>query len=145
MNEPEGPKRALNAAWDGLPKFLVAATLALSLFLGGLGWGYRELRADVDAILVEQTSARLCSRISECGICQRVSDSIHEIRQSIIRSEGHIASHNDESIEWKNRIKSLEQKVYDIQTKPTARPDPFTGADGRELDQRIRTLERGRQ
>ena len=145
MNEPTGPKRALDAAWDGLPKFLVAATLALSLFLGGLGWGYRELRADVDAILVEQATARLCVRITECGICQHTADAIHELRQSIIRSEGHIASHNDESIEWKNRIKSLEQKVYDIQTKPTARPDPFTGADGRELDQRIRTLERGRQ
>jgi hypothetical protein len=39
------------------------------------------------------------------------------------------------------RIGNLEAKVYEIQTKPSSRPDPFTGTQGRELEQRIIELE----
>jgi len=39
------------------------------------------------------------------------------------------------------RITNLEQQVYEIKTKPSSRPDPFTGTMGRALEKRIIELE----
>jgi hypothetical protein len=40
------------------------------------------------------------------------------------------------------RISNLEQQVYEIKHNPTARKDPFTGTEGRELKQRLEQLEK---
>jgi hypothetical protein len=40
------------------------------------------------------------------------------------------------------RISNLEQQVYDLKHNPTARKDPFTGTEGRELKQRLEQLEK---
>jgi hypothetical protein len=39
------------------------------------------------------------------------------------------------------RIGNLEEKVYELRNKPSSRPDPFTGTEGRALEQRIQELE----
>lgn len=51
---------------------------------------------------------------------------------------------------WIERIKDnasaiheLEQQVSRLQAVPTARPDPFTGTQGRELERRLKLLEQG--
>lgn len=41
-----------------------------------------------------------------------------------------------------HRMGKLEKTVEDLQHNASARPDPFTGTEGRELDRRIKELER---
>jgi hypothetical protein len=49
----------------------------------------------------------------------------------------------EETLRERNeRISNLEQQVYEIKNNPNARKDPFTGAEGRELKQRLEQLEK---
>jgi hypothetical protein len=141
VNEPTGVKRAVNAAWDKLPEVLITSITALAVFGFGLWINNRDLRSSIDGVISEQAAPRLCARVGECGQCQRFADSIIDIRQTITRTEGHIDAHNRESDEWKNRIRELEKRVIDLNTRPSSRPDPFTGTEGRALEERIRGLE----
>jgi hypothetical protein len=43
-----------------------------------------------------------------------------------------------------NLLDRLREDVATLKQQPTARPDPFTGTQGRELEERIRQLERPR-
>ena len=45
------------------------------------------------------------------------------------------------ALERGTRISNLEQQVYDLRFNPAKRPDPFTGAMGRKLEDRIDALE----
>ena len=40
-----------------------------------------------------------------------------------------------------HRMDKLELAMEEMQRKPAARPDPFTGTEGRELERRIKQLE----
>ena len=51
------------------------------------------------------------------------------------------AEHARSAEEWYRRISELEHDVHSLQRQPSARPDPFTGTEGRELERRIRKLE----
>jgi hypothetical protein len=141
VDEPSGFKRAINSTWENLPKFVVAAIVALAVFVGGFWDSYRRLAFEVDHIRSEQTKDRLCARLSDCALCQRLATTLADVNAATFRAEDHIDSHNRESEEWKVRIRQLEQWRYEFSTKPAARPDPFTGTMGLELEARIHALE----
>ena len=50
--------------------------------------------------------------------------------------------HFRSAADWYRRITELERDVHALQRRPAARPDPFTGTEGRALDERIKKLER---
>ena len=136
-----GLKRAINAAWDSLPQILLSSVLALAVFLGGLWIGHRDLVAVVDGVSHNQQPAGLCARIEQCPVCDKLQALATDAKAAIAEARHHIDSHNAESLEWKRRIVDLELKVYNMAAQPTARPDPFTGAMGRMLEERIKDLE----
>lgn len=61
----------------------------------------------------------------------------------------HVVQHESTANRWKQRIvdieknlHSVERRVDRIETKPQARPDPFTGNDGDRLEAMIKELQR---
>jgi hypothetical protein len=86
------------------------------------------VQADIESCQTEQQPDRLCHRIGSCGAATNAS-------LSDLRSQ--IAGVKDTLTERNLRITNLEQKVYELAEKPKARPDPFTGTMGKELEQRI--------
>jgi hypothetical protein len=136
-----GIKRAFESAWEQLPHILLSAIVALTVFFFGLWLGHRDLVSVVDGVVADQAAPRLCSRIGECPVCERLIGVATEAKLSIAAAEHHIDSHNREAEQWKQRILALEQKLYDMSTRSTARPDPFTGSMGRALEDRIEALE----
>ena len=65
--------------------------------------------------------------------------------ESVVRALEYIESHERESDRYKNRIDALTEKMQALATDALARPDPFTGTEGRELERRIDTLEHLRE
>jgi hypothetical protein len=57
------------------------------------------------------------------------------------RAEKHILDHDREANEWKERIKRLEVQMEAVQTRGSARADPFTGTMGKALEMRIKAVE----
>ena len=55
--------------------------------------------------------------------------------------EEHVYAHDATADEWKSRIQTTEQRIRDLATDTTARPDSFTGSEGRVLSGRISVLE----
>ena len=120
VNDPQkaGITRAIEAAWDYLPQLLIAAVVALTVFLFGLWLGYRDLRSITDGVATEQLHERLCQRISGCAICEKLVTAVTDARVSLISADQHIESHNREAEQWKQRIIRLEQQVYEQYAKP---------------------------
>lgn len=112
-----GITRAIEAAWDYLPQLLIAAIVALTVFLFGLWLGYRDLRSITDGHTTEQSHERLCQRISSCSICEKLSASVIDAKLALSNADNHIASHDREAEQWKQRIIRLEQQVYDQYSK----------------------------
>lgn len=145
MNEKSGIRRATDAAWVYLPQVIVAAVVALAVFVGGVWVDLRDLGSVVGHIEYEQAPTQVCKRISECSVCSVARDTANKNTQLVVSATNHIDSHNAESVEWKRRIIVLEQKIYDIKTKASARSDPATGTMLRSveslLDRRLKALE----
>ena len=135
-NEPVGFKRAVNAAWEKLPEILIAAVVALSVFGFGLWLDTRDLKRNLASVMDEQEPVRLCERISSC------SDGTSGAKREIAELRALTQGNRETLIERGIRISNLEQQMYEIKTKPSFRPDPFTGTEGRELENRIRALEK---
>lgn len=99
--------------------------------------------ADVDAYIAKDTTHMEqlvdCVKRSECEAVRAILHA-HELRVTKLESEfeGHLAIAR-ERIE---RIQALEAEMRRLSTQPSARPDPFTGSMGRELEERIRNLEK---
>jgi len=144
VDEPSGFKRAINSAWDNLPKLIVAAIVAIAVFVGGFWDSYRRMSATVDGIMEQQLPAKLCGRLHECPFIDKIEQSISVINLAVKESREQIYSHYREDEEWKNRIRQLEQWRYNFSTHQTALPDPFTGTMGKELEGRIERLENGK-
>ena len=89
----------------------------------------------LESIAAEQQPLRFCERISSCNL--RTAGARDNDFQTDIAISRIQQTLNEREI----RINRLEDKVYEISTKASARPDPFTGTDGRDLDKRIRALE----
>ena len=58
-----------------------------------------------------------------------------EFQEGIIRSLSDAIARDDA------RTITLSEKIQELITKPSSRPDPFTGTDGRKLELRIIDLE----
>ena len=95
------------------------------------------VQADLESCQIEQQPDRLCHRIGSCGAA--TSASLSDLRSQIAAVNGVLGERGE-------RISKLELKVYEFAEKPKARPDPFTGTMGRELEnrlnERIEALER---
>ena len=132
MNDPQkaGITRAIEAAWEYLPQVLIAAVVALTVFLFGLWLGYRDLRSVTDGVATEQLHERLCQRISGCAICEKLSASLIDAKLALNNADNHIASYDRESEQWKQRIIRLEQQVYDQYSKPPRGMSGMSGMSG---------------
>ena len=53
----------------------------------------------------------------------------------------HRVEHQRQSDQWIKQIERNRDAIEALREKPSARPDPFTGTEGRELKQRIERLE----
>ena len=83
------------------------------------------------------------------GIFVGILDRIARIDSVVAANSAHRVEHESESEYWVGEIRSntnairvIEQRVAELRSMPQARPDPFTGTDGRKLLQRIERLER---
>ncbi len=79
-----------------------------------------------------------CAGRSECDA---VRAKLHEIEARLAVSETHVETHEKSAGEWKQRILENERALRQMRTSPEARPDPFTGTEGRQLEMRIERLE----
>lgn len=137
MNEEfiSGWTRAKNAAWDGLPKFLVATVVVIAVSSSSLWFSYWSMQHRLESVISEQQPPRFCERIGSCTT--RTAGARDNDFQTNIALSRVQQTLNEREI----RINRLEDKVYEMSTRPSARPDPFTGTQGRELDQRLKALE----
>lgn len=62
--------------------------------------------------------------------------------ESLARAIEHADRHETEADYWKEVIDNNRERIELLSVNATARPDPFTGTMGRELERRIDTLER---
>lgn len=69
-------------------------------------------------------------------------DRIGDLESRLSAAVAAAESHFDEAERWKDRIQELETDARRQQRDPTARPDPWTGTEGRANRDRIDQLER---
>ena len=50
--------------------------------------------------------------------------------------------HDRQATYWNQSVEANRQKLANISTNPTSRPDPFTGTQGRALERRLDLVER---
>lgn len=107
--------------------------LGLGIVIGLISVLYTNLRTDADkqysqltARLLEYSSRKraLTAQVSKLG---REVSSVHE----------HVTEHDRSAQEWKDRIASNEKRLHILSSSSTARPDPFTGTQGRVLERRL--------
>lgn len=60
---------------------------------------------------------------------------------AVVEAKSYVLSHAQETKLYGARIDALERQVAALQTKGSARADPFTGSEGRALEERITFLE----
>lgn len=91
--------------------------------------------SDIESCQHAQQTDQLCQRIGTCV------DGTSGARREIAELRALTIGNRDTLIERGIRIMNLEQQVYELKTKATARADPFTGTMGRMLEERIKDLE----
>lgn len=128
----------------GLNTTAVVALGGLVLSVLYAGWVIGSLYNDIRHISDEQSTERLCARISECPVCDKLLAFVDDYRVSNSEVKIHRESDAREFREMQRRLLDLEQRTYELSTKASARPDPFTGAMGKALEDRIHTLEQRR-
>ena len=116
-----------------------AEALTVSVF-GVLGFAFgiwlhvgamAERISDVEE---RQLSSSLCARIADCGAFAAVEDLARGCEKDQLLCGDRMAA-------LAGRMLEAERRLNAIKTSPAARHDPFTGADGRELEARIKVLE----
>ena len=151
MDDDTGNAKNVIRKW--LDSLLVRIPELVLAFIGGVGWviftvwlsnrGLVERFADVDEY-IKADKAHMgqlanCVKREECEAVRAILHA-HELRVTKLETE--LAGHQDLARERIERINEIEREVRQITTQPTARPDPFTGTQGRELEERIRQLEK---
>jgi hypothetical protein len=126
---------------DAIPATLAASIATLGTVSGGLWLDVRDLAHQAREWSAYMDSRSDCAGRSECDA---VKARLHEIEARLAVSETHVESHEKSAGEWKQRIMENERALRQMRTSPEARPDPFTGTEGRKLEQRIQQLERQR-
>ena len=91
--------------------------------------------SDIESCKYHQQDDQLCQRIGSC------SDGTSGTRRELAELRAQVKGNTETLIERGYRINNLEMQVYELKTKTSVRADPFTGTQGRELNQRIKALE----
>ena len=110
----------------------VAVSVITALLVAAIGQGIVVWRDNS----VLSTSVESLQRAVEAN-----SAALRVLAQQSAENTIYRAEHVRSAEEWYRRIKELEHDVHSLQRQPNARPDPFTGTEGRELERRIRKLE----
>lgn len=63
------------------------------------------------------------------------------LMQSVARTLQHVELHTEEKNHWIARIEENSKLLHSLAKDSAARPDPFTGTEGRQLERRIDALE----
>jgi hypothetical protein len=123
---------------DAIPATLAASIATLGGVSGGLWLDVRDLSHQAREWSAYMDSRADCAGRSECDA---VRAKLHEIEARLAVSETHVETHEKSAGEWKQRILENERALRQMRTSPEARPDPFTGTEGRQLEMRIERLE----
>jgi hypothetical protein len=91
--------------------------------------------SDIESCQFDQQPNQLCNRIGSC------IDGTSGARREISELRAVVKGNTETLLERGIRISNLEQQVYELKNKTGVRPDPFTGSQGKELEQRIKALE----
>jgi len=73
---------------------------------------------------------------------QSLEQTQRRLEVSIARYNNHVQEHEKQSEYWIQRIESNTNRLGRLATDSAARPDPFTGTQGRELERRLDFVER---
>jgi hypothetical protein len=115
---------------DGYAKIAVAVVTAL--LTAAIGQG----------IVVWRDNSVLSARVEDL---QRAVDgntnSLRTIAEQSHTNSIHRIEHEKNAQQWINKIIENEQDIHALQSNAAARKDPFTGSEGRQLEQRIKALE----
>jgi hypothetical protein len=114
-----------------IPKVLLAFVLGLSG--SALGVGLVSWR---DLALTGQSVGDLERRVSDVEVLASAV-ATENVANSLAREDFKFAINK-----LHDSLDKLKDAVSDLKSKPGSRPDPFTGSEGRELEERIRALER---
>jgi len=70
------------------------------------------------------------------------TDTIRALAQQAHANSIHRIEHEKQAERWINQIIENGRAIHDLQQQPGARPDPFTGSQGRELQRQIDELKK---
>ena len=112
--------------------YKVAIAIFTALLTAAIGQG----------ILVWRDASVLSSRVSELrSAVDANTESLRVLGQIANSNAIHRYEHERQADHWIKQIEENERNVQDLLRNSGARPDPFTGTQGRALDDRIRRLE----
>jgi len=92
--------------------------------------------ATVAVTLLGFTAHQLVDRIVE------LEQQLHALQVAVAENTVHRMQHDNDARYWKDVIDSNRLRIGELATDSRARPDPFTGADGRKLRELIDANER---
>lgn len=72
---------------------------------------------------------------------QLIAVNVGKLQREVSTLAERVDDHNSTSEEWKNRITSIERILYKLQSDSSARPDPWTGTEGRAEARRVDRIE----
>lgn len=145
-------ERFLDQLWNLVP-WAIPALFGAAFTAGATIWGNRNAVVDLRTTDQQHTARfdKLDDRIAllaDCvkrADCEAVRALVHAIDLRLKATESTVHEHNATSSEWKQRILAIESNQQRVFSDPSARPDPFTGTQARQLEERVesrvRTLE----
>lgn len=112
--------------------YKVAVAVFTALLTAAIGQG----------ILVWRDTSVLSSRVAELrSAVDANTESLRVLGQIANTNAIHRQEHERSAERWIKQIEENERNLQELLRNSGARPDPFTGTEGRALDERIRKLE----
>lgn len=139
-------RKFMDSLYVRVPELVLASVGGFGVLIFSLWLGNRDILnrlSDVDAYIA--TDRTHMEQLNDCVKrveCEAVRAILHAHELRVTKLETELASHQDMARERIDRINELEREVRRVTTQPTARPDPFTGSEGRVLRDQIETLQR---
>jgi hypothetical protein len=110
------------------------ASASVLVAVAALGWGVAQsVGSFLDSVRVQLSDAAVC--------CERSRQYQDEDSQQRHYWVGVIDRIHANQSKIQSELAELRADMRAMQNDPHVRPDPFTGSEGRELEQRIRALE----
>ena len=120
--------------YDHAAEALAVSVMAVAGFAFGLWLHLGAMDSRIGDVEERQLSSSLCSRISDCGAFAAVEDLARGCEKDQMLCGDRLSA-------LAGRMLEVERRLNSLRTSPSARPDPFTGTMGRELEARIKALE----